>query len=342
MTTRGALLKILSDGNFHSGTDIGRALGVTRAAVSKAVVALSRAGMDIHRVSGRGYRLAEAFEPLDQDRIIAALGADAASVCAGVLVKDEVDSTNLELLRTPGEVACGQVCVAEAQTGGRGRRGRGWVATPYANLMLSMAWRFESGAAAISGLSLAAGVAAVRALRDFGIDTVGLKWPNDLIWDGRKLGGLLVDLRGEAAGPCVVVAGIGINVRIAPRDALRIDQPWADLAAVREGIVDRNRLSVLLIRNLAQMFRSFEREGLVPFREEWSSWHRFERQSVRIKGAHIACDGVVEGIDANGALLVRDDRGELRAFHSGEVSVRPLDGSDAISALTPQFGERRS
>ncbi len=342
MTTRGALLGILSDGNFHSDTDIGRTLGVTRAAVSKAVAALNAAGVDIHRVSGRGYRLTEAFEPLDQKRIVASLGVDAASVCPHVVVKDEVESTNLELLRTPGEVVCGQVCIAEAQTGGRGRRGRGWVATPYANLMLSMAWRFEGGVAATAGLSLAAGVAAARALRDFGIDTIGLKWPNDLLLEGRKLGGLLVDLRGEATGPCIVVAGIGINVRIAPRDALRIDQPWVDLAAVRGGSVDRNRLAALLIRNLAQMFRSFERAGLVPFREEWSAWHRFERQSVRITGAHIACDGVVEGIDTNGALLVRDDRGELRAFHSGEVSLRALDQGKAMPVLTPQFGEPRS
>ncbi|MHB8455328.1 MAG: bifunctional biotin--[acetyl-CoA-carboxylase] ligase/biotin operon repressor BirA [Acidiferrobacterales bacterium] len=342
MTTRGALLRILSDGNFHSGTDIGCTLGVPRTAVSRAVAALSAVGMDIHRVSGRGYRLAEAFEPLDHKRIVAALGADAASVCPHVEVKDEVESTNFELLRTPGDIACGQVCIAEAQTGGRGRRGRGWVATPYANLMLSMAWRFEGGVAATAGLSLAAGVAAVRTLRDFGIDQVGLKWPNDLLWDGRKLGGLLIDLRGEAAGPCIAVAGIGINVRIAPRDALRIDQPWADLAAVRGGIVDRNRLAALLIRNLAQMFASFEHAGLVPFREEWGAWHRFERQSVRITGAHIACDGVVEGIDANGALLVRDNRGELRAFHSGEVSLRPIDQGKAMPAMTPQFGEPRS
>jgi len=342
MATRGALLRILCDGNFHSGTDLGRVLGVTRAAVSKTVAALNEAGIEIHRVSGRGYRLENAFEPLDHHRILSALGADVLAAPAGIHVADRVDSTSLELLRASGELACGQVCIAEAQSGGRGRRGRGWVATPYANLLLSMAWRFNHGFAAVAGLSLAAGVAAVRALRDFGVDTVGLKWPNDLLWDGRKLGGMLVDLRGEAAGPCVVVAGVGVNVRIAERDARYIDQPWVDLTAVLGGTVDRNRLAALFIRHLAQMFRTFERAGLAPFREEWSAWHRFERRRVHIVDAHAGCDGVVEGIDANGALLVRDDRGELRVFHSGEVSLRPLDTVETAPGAPPQFGGRNS
>lgn len=322
MTSRSAILRILSDGNFHSGTDIGRVLGVSRAAVCKSVAALIETGLQIHRVSGRGYRLESAFEPLDYGRILASLAGDAAVSAAPVLVAEQVDSTSLELLRASSDLVCGQVCVAESQNGGRGRRGRSWVTTPYANLMLSMGWRFDGGFAAVSGLSLAAGVAAVRALREFGVDAVGLKWPNDLLWAERKLGGLLIDLRGEAAGPCVAVAGIGINVRIAERDAERIDQPWVDLAAILGGTVDRNRLAAQLIRHFTRMFREFERHGLEPFREEWSASHHFEGRRVHIAGAHAACDGVVEGIDATGALLVRDDHGELRAFNSGEVSLR--------------------
>lgn len=341
MSMRSALLKILSDGGFHSGTDIGRTLGVTRAAVSKVVGTLVEAGMDIHRVSGRGYRLQSAFEPLDRDRILAFLGADAALV-GGLQIKDEVDSTNLELLRMPGAGVRGQVCVAEAQSRGRGRRGRSWVATPYANLMLSMAWCFDEGLAMVSGLSLAAGVAVTHALRDFGVVEAGLKWPNDLLWGERKLGGLLIDLRGEAAGPCLVVAGIGINVHIAERDGRSIDQPWVDLTTILGGTVDRNRLAAMLIQQLAQMLQRFERDGLAPFRDEWNAWHHYHGRRVQLAGAGPGSEGVVQGIDQNGALLVCDDEGNVRTFHSGEVSLRPAGRVEAILVASPDAGAQRS
>ncbi len=341
MSLRSALMRILSDGAFHSGPEIGRALGVTRAAVSKAVGALVESGTEIHRVSGRGYRLETAFEPLDRNRMLALLGADA-ELISGLQVLEEVDSTSLELLRMPGTTARGLVCIAESQSGGRGRRGRNWVATPYANLMLSLAWCFEEGLSAVAGLSLAAGVATARALRAFGIEDIGLKWPNDLLWSERKLGGLLVDLRGEASGPCLVVAGIGINVCIAERDGRGIDQPWIDLATILGGTLDRNRLAALLIRHLVQMLHSFERDGLGPFREEWITYHRFQGRRVRLTGAGSASEGVVQGVDQNGALLVRDDAGNLSAFHSGEISLRHAAVTPAATAAPADTGVRRT
>ena len=340
MSLRSALMRILSDGGFHSGTDMGRALGVTRAAVSKAVGVLVESGIRIHRVSGRGYRLESDFEPLEHDRILAFLGADAALI-GGLQVKDEVDSTSLELLRMPGTSARGQVCIAEAQNRGRGRRGRSWIATPYANLMLSMAWCFDEGLSAVAGLSLATGVAVARAMRDFGVADAGLKWPNDLLWGERKLGGLLIDLRGEASGPCMVVAGIGINVRIAAQDGRDIDQPWIDLASILGGTVDRNRLAALLIQQLAHMLQRFGHDGLAPFREEWISWHRYQGRRVWLTGAGPASEGVVQGIDQNGALLVRNDDGNVRAFHSGEVSLRHAGKIEAAGAAPPDAGARR-
>ncbi|MHB8347056.1 MAG: bifunctional biotin--[acetyl-CoA-carboxylase] ligase/biotin operon repressor BirA [Acidiferrobacterales bacterium] len=340
MSMRSALMKILADGGFHSGTDIGRALGVTRAAVSKAVGVLVDSGIQIHRVSGRGYRLENAFEPLEHGRILAFLGSDAALI-SGLWVRDEVDSTSLELLRMPGVSAHGQVCITETQSSGRGRRGRGWIATPYANLMLSVAWCFDEGLSAVAGLSLAAGVAAARALREFGVEQAGLKWPNDLLWNERKLGGLLVDLRGEASGPCMIVAGVGINVRIAEHDGRAIDQPWVDLATILGGIVDRNRLAALLIRQLARMLQRFAHEGLAPFREEWVSCHHYQGRRVRLAGAGPASEGVVQGIDQNGALLVLDDDGNVRAFHSGEVSLRHAGKTETPGTALPDAGAPR-
>ncbi len=321
-------MRILSDGAFHSGTEIGQALGVTRAAVSKAVGVLVESGAEIHRVSGRGYRVPSAFGPLDRERILECLGADA-TLINDLQVVEEVDSTSLELLRMRGTGARGQVCMAESQSNGRGRRGRGWIATPYANLMLSVGWCFDNGISAVAGLSLAAGVATARALRAFGVTDAGLKWPNDLMWNERKLGGLLVDLRGEAAGPCLVVVGVGINGRISERDGPGIGQPWVDLGEILGRTPDRNRLAALLIRELAQMLRRFGQEGLAPFREEWIAWHCYQGRRVRLTGAGPDREGVVEGIDQSGALLVRDDEGRLAAFHSGEISLRPAAGVGA-------------
>jgi BirA family transcriptional regulator, biotin operon repressor / biotin---[acetyl-CoA-carboxylase] ligase len=324
MSTRHALLKLLADGAFHSGPVLGETLGVSRAAVNKTIQALVADGADIHRVSGRGYRLGEPFVPLSEVPIGALLVERRGQ--AEVEVFDELDSTNQQLLRTP-DLSGGRVCLAEAQSGGRGRRGRGWVATPYHNILMSMSWRFETGPAGLAGLSLAAGVAVLRALDEFGVRDAGLKWPNDILRDGRKLAGLLIDLRGEASGPSLVVLGFGLNVHLAPADAARIDQPWTTLRESLPAPVDRNRLAGLLIVQLDEMFRAFERAGFEGFRAEWERRHLYAGKAVRLQGGQEAVFGTVEGIDALGGLRVRVAGGELRTFHSGDVSLRAAHGT---------------
>ena len=252
-----------------------------------------------------------------------------------------MDSTNLELLRQAQTgTAGGRVCVAEAQTGGRGRRGRGWVATPYRNILFSIAWRFDAGSALIGGLSLAAGVAVLRALRAQGIEGAALKWPNDIVWAApgilpnatlahpcaaqvRKLAGLLIDVRGEAAGPMLAVVGLGLNVQIAGGDAARIDQPWADLAEVSGRTPDRNSLTAQLIRELAMALREFERAGFAAFRDEWQRHHYYGNKRVGLTRTDASTlYGTVAGVDEHGALLLRDARGRVQTFHSGEISMR--------------------
>lgn len=327
MSTRDALLQLLADGAFHSGTALGERLGVSRAAIHKAIQHLVEDGIEIHRVTGRGYRLSEAFTPLDATAIAHALAGSGFTPRVEVLAA--TDSTSQHLLSRSAPEGSARVCLAEAQTAGRGRRGRGWVATPYRNIVMSMSWRFEGGPAALTGLSLAAGVAVLEALDAFGVTGVGLKWPNDILFGGRKLAGLLVDLRGEAAGPSFVVLGLGLNVAIAEREAAMIDQPWAALSEILPKPVDRNRLAALLIRHLVGMFRRFEREGFAAFRAEWERHHLFAGQAVRVETALETVSGTVEGIDEHGALCLRDTHGALRRFHSGEVSLRHATGARA-------------
>jgi BirA family biotin operon repressor/biotin-[acetyl-CoA-carboxylase] ligase len=319
MSTRHALLKLLADGAFHSGPVLGERLGVSRAAVNKAIQSLIDRGADIHCVTGRGYRLVEPFVPLSEVPICKLLAKH--QVRNEVEIFDEVDSTNQQLLRSP-DLSSGRVCLAEAQSAGRGRRGRSWVATPFHNILMSMSWRFETGPAGLAGLSLAAGVAVLRALEEFGVRDAGLKWPNDILRDGRKLAGLLIDLRGEVSGPSLVVIGLGLNVHLAPTDAALIDQPWISLRDSLPAPVDRNRLAGLLVLHLGEMFRAFEQAGFEVFRAEWERHHLYTGKAVRLHTGQEDVSGTVDGIDANGGLRVRVEGGALRTFHSGDVSLR--------------------
>ena len=328
MNTRTELVKLLSDGVFHSGTDLGKKLGITRAAVCKSIRKLTQSGLDVHRVTGRGYKLDAPLTLLDRSRILKHLGSAAADFRDRVHVLEEVDSTNRHLaeLMTHAKIINGMTCLAEAQSGGRGRRGRAWIATPYHNVLLSMGWRFASGPGIVSGLSLAAGVALARALEAYGVRGVGLKWPNDVLWKEKKLAGLLVDVQGEASGPCLAVLGVGVNGFLNERDAARIDQPWTDLFSITGATVDRNRLAALIIRELWRMFEVFAAKGLAAFRDEWQRRHLYHGRRVRLFAGEREVAGTVEGIDAHGALLLRNARGGTQAFHSGEISLRAVAG----------------
>lgn len=325
MSTRAEILKMLSDGSFHSGTDLGKKLGITRAAVCKNVHQLTLSGLEVHRVTGRGYKLDSPLTLLDRSRLFKLMGEAATPIRDRLHVLDEVDSTNrwlAEQVAADGDIN-GATCVAEAQSGGRGRRGRSWITTPYCNLMLSMAWRFPGGPSLVSGLSLAAGVALLRALEEYGVSGAGLKWPNDILWDNRKLAGLLVDIQGEATGPTRVILGVGINGYISPQDAAHIDQPWIDLQGITGKTTDRNRLAALVVRHQLKMFQLFAARGFAPFREEWEERHLFHGKRVRLIQGEREFTGTAEGIDETGGLIVRHARNR-QVFHSGEVSLRPV------------------
>jgi len=323
MNTRTRLLAQLADGDVHSGTRLGGRLGITRAAVAKAIQALGRSGLGIRALPGRGYQLSHPIELLDVRRLRRELRTHGLDLGRRLTVLTEVDSTSRHLVRqletTPG---VGQICLAEMQSAGRGRRGREWIAPPFASLLLSMSWQLGSGPGLLTGLSLAAGVAVVRALRHYGVDGVGLKWPNDILWDHRKLAGLLLDVRGEATGPCWVVLGVGINGRLAATDAKQIDQPWVDLYTITGQPVRRNDLAVAVIHELHTMFERFVREGFSAYRDDWQRDDVFRDQPVRVVSGVQALEGIARGITESGALRMVDGKGREHCFYSGDVSLR--------------------
>lgn len=320
MPATAEILRILADGRFHSGEAIARALGVSRGTVWKRLHRVGRQfGVEIQAVRGRGYRLAEPIELLDADAVRRQLGSGARSELAELELHMQLDSTNRHLMRRAAAGApSGTVCLAEFQTAGRGRRGRSWVSPFAGNVYLSVLWRFAGRD--LSGVSLALAVAVVRALDRLGLSQVGLKWPNDVLWRGRKLAGVLLEMAGEASGPCHVVAGIGLNVRMGAGGAA-IDQPWVDLETALGRPVERSRAAAMLIEEALRALADFEREGLAPFLGAWRAVDLLCDQPVAVHLPARSCRGIARGVDASGALLLEAQTG-LSRITAGEVSVR--------------------
>jgi BirA family biotin operon repressor/biotin-[acetyl-CoA-carboxylase] ligase len=305
-----------------SGDTLAREAGLTRAAMWKRIEALREAGVDIDAQAGRGYALRHPLELLDAAAISAALPIDVRANVATLEVAWSLDSTNSELLRrdTPAQGAA--VLLAERQTGGRGRRGRTWMSPLAAHLYLSVARQFSGGLSRLGGLSLVAGVAVAEALHAAGHDDVQLKWPNDLLVSGRKLGGLLVEGGGEHAGPVRAVIGLGLNVRM-PSDAeAALDQPWIDLAQLASAAPARNAVAANVLGHLLPALEQFDAEGLSPFLTRYARFDALAGREVLIHGPGAPSSGTALGIASDGALRVRVE-GEARSFHAGEVSVRP-------------------
>jgi len=314
-----ALLHVLADGRFHSGELLAQSMGVTRAAVWKKVRAMEKLGLTVFRVPGRGYRLAEPLELLDAERIREALPAACREQFKAITVLDQVDSTNTWLSQNPGEPA---VCLAEFQSAGRGRRGRGWVSPFGANLYMSLAWRFDEWPPGFTALGMVAAIAAVRALRGLGLPEVSIKWPNDLMAAGKKLGGVLVDIEGEPPLATRAVIGLGVNVRMPAAAAGDIDQPWMDLATLANGTpLERNRLAAALIGELMAALGEFARSGFAGFSADWQALDLVAGRAVALHAHDHTVTGVAAGVDEQGALLLKTPQG-LKRFVSGDVSLR--------------------
>ncbi len=316
------VLGLLADGEFHSGEALARRLAVSRASVWNAVRALETMQLEVYKVHGRGYRLAQPVSLLDRMRIEQHLGTNAGRFTLDI--RDAVDSTNTLLLECAARGASsGTVLAAEWQGGGRGRLGRPWHAGLGGALTFSLLWRFAQGATALSGLSLAVGVALARALEDGGARGVALKWPNDVLWRNGKLAGILTELQGDALGPTAAVIGVGLNVRLSDATRARIGQAAADLETACGTAPDRNALLACLLVELARVLDAFARQGFAPLRAEWQRLHAHQGRRVTLLlpgGAHQR--GRACGVAEDGAFLLETQAG-VKRYHSGEISLRP-------------------
>lgn len=321
-------LRILADGEFHSGEHLAQQLHVSRATVWKQIDAVRQAGLDVFAVRGKGYKLAHEFELIDKHVITTQVNHEIPAPPIDVFWSLESTNAHAMALAKQG-LENGYTCIAEQQTQGRGRRGRIWQSPIGGNIYLSQYWQLSEGLSSAGGLSLAAAVAVIKALRqvladnarDTPISDLGVKWPNDIVHQGKKLAGILMEVSGESSGPCHLVVGVGINVHLTDVAAQAIDQPWTDLQTIATSSVPRNRLLASLIIELLRVQQHAERNQLETYLQQWRELDAYLNRQVVVHSPKGDFQGIVRGIDATGALQLACN-GKLLSFHSGEVSLR--------------------
>jgi len=325
-----ALLRLLADGEFHSGEVLAQRLGVSRASVNNALHNIEQYGLTLYSVRGRGYRLIHPPQWLDAAQVKLHLAAAAEDF--HIEIVDSAASSNTLLLQRAAQGApSGSVLALEWQSGGRGRLGRPWHSGLGNALTFSLLWRFACGLSGLSGLSLATGVALIRALQALGVSGARLKWPNDVLGAEGKVAGILIEAQGDMLGPSAVVIGIGMNLSLPQQVLQRIDQPASDLAHLTENMPQRNLLLAGVLRELSAVLREFAAHGFAGLRAEWESYHLYQNQAVQLLlPDEKVIQGTVRGVNQDGALLVEvksaaGGQPEMRVFHAGEISLRSHD-----------------
>lgn len=318
-----ALISLLADGKFHSGEKLGQELGIGRSAVWNALRQLPTLGLELHAVTGRGYRLASPIELLEQTKILSHLREQTLSALSSWHIFNDIDSTS-SFLKQQAELgaASGSLCVAEHQTAGRGRRGRYWHSPYGSNLYLSLLWRFDYGMSRLAGLSLAMAVALMRSFTEMGASGLGIKWPNDIVSEEGKLAGILLDVAGESSGPCYAVIGVGVNYDMPKATAECIDQPWICLrdCGVTHG---RNEVAASLLNHIVNALILYELQGFEGFYAEWQRWDMLRDREVTLHMASATATGMARGIDHSGMIKV-EQNGAIRHYAAGEVSIRKV------------------
>lgn len=323
-----ALIEILSDGQFHSGEELGAALGISRAAIWKQLQKLETLNIPLHSVKGRGYRLPDAVELLSETRLRE--GGFPYDEFASVDLSLSLDSTNNAMMyKAEGNIQDRHICFAEMQTSGRGRRGREWLSPFARNLYFSVLWPFSKGIAAIQGLSLAVGLAIHAVVKRHGIEGAGLKWPNDILVQHKgefaKLGGILIEITGDVNDNCQVVIGVGLNLDVQSQDQAKLDQAAVGLRQLGfKG--SRNQLAAEIVKELVKVLQRFNDEGFAPLQEDWNQADCFYDESLRVLLPSSDIEGTGRGVNSKGEYQLATEAG-IQVVNAGEVSLRLKEGA---------------
>lgn len=310
------LVSLLNDGEYHDGNTIGEQLQMTRAAVWKLIKKLGQYAINIDSIKGKGYALRESLILLDGERIQKNLTGD-----VDLVVFENIDSTNA-YLRSIKQHDAITVCLAEQQTSGRGRFNREWYSPFAKNIYLSCLYSFHRDISELSGLSLVISLAVIKTLKAFGVDEkLFVKWPNDIVYDQKKISGSLIEIQAETHGSCHAVIGVGVNVNMLADADQRITQQWSSMQQILGRYVDRNEVCIQLLNTMFDYLSRFEKNGLRSFVEEWQQSDWLMNKMIAVTSVNETIQGRVMGINEQGHLLLALQDGKARAFSSGDTSV---------------------
>ena len=319
----GIILEILQDGEFHMKKSFGAGLAISSDQIDEVLHELQASGLVLISPEGLGYRLSDSVELLSRTAIFDYLSTVDPRPNCRLKILSVVDSTNRYAReQAANHASSGLVVLAEKQTAGRGRRGKVWVSPLASNIYMSVVWDFSGAGDTLKGLSLAIGVAVRRALLKLGVADIKLKWPNDVFVNGKKLGGILLEMIGDPSAECSVIVGIGINVLMSESSAEAIDQDWTDLQKASSVTISRNELVACLITETFEVLGNFQRTGFSVYRAEWQSADLLKNQSGTISKDRESVSGIVLGVDNSGSLRMRLSDGEEQRFIGGELSLR--------------------
>ncbi len=318
------MISILSDHEYHSGTDIGKSLGLSRGAIWKLIKQLTALGINIESVTNRGYKTEQILEFLNEEKIKQPLSRQHLSLLDHFLIFDSIPSTNDYLVAyAKKNKKINTVCFSEYQSAGRGRLGRSWVSPFLSNIYMSLLWNFNVDITALSGLHILSGLAIVRALEKVTkIPGIQLKWPNDIMWNNYKLGGILIDITGEYNGLSSVVIGIGLNVNMPENLLGKIEKPWTAINRITNTPVSRNLIAGTLLDVLITYLIQFSHSGLAKFITAWQEKDYLAGKVIEVVTATKTLSGIARGIDHQGGLLVETKNKTVVTFNSGDVSLR--------------------
>lgn len=312
------LIALLNDGEFHDGTTLGEKLAMTRSAIWKAIKKLQDYGISVNSVKGKGYQLVDALILLDKNKIKKLLTEINQEI--DILVFESITSTN-DFLRTTDSVKSITACLAEQQTQGKGRLNREWYSPFGQNIYLSLRYPFQKDMSELAGLSLVVSLAILSTLRTYlPNDQLFTKWPNDILFAGKKLAGSLIEVQAETNGMCHAVIGIGINVNMI-NDDRAITQSWTSMRKILGQQINRNELSASLIQHIINHLSQFEKVGFKAFVPAWLTADCLMQQTIILKTINHKVTGQMIGINEQGHLLLKLEDGKTKAFSAGDVSI---------------------
>jgi BirA family biotin operon repressor/biotin-[acetyl-CoA-carboxylase] ligase len=319
------LVFMLNDLNFHSGTELAKDIGVSRNAIWKMIRHLSKNGILIEKDRSKGYCLVEPLYLLEQRDILKLL-PKALAEKVDVQIYSNLPSTNTYFIDNKKETFINPTfCLAEQQSAGKGRLGRVWHSPYGRNIYLSCRWQLPCDVSKLSGLSLVVGIAVVHALEKIlPKESFQLKWPNDVWHEGKKLGGILIEMLAEAHSNATVIIVIGLNVNMWQDDE-KIDSPWRSLADITQKVLDRNKIVSELVHQLTLALDSFMQEGCLNLKTEWQKYDALWQKNITVNNVGSILEGLAHGIDETGALMLKQPDSTMICCHVGDATLHGLN-----------------